>query len=123
LYLRHFDVVKENFEIFLPFVIYVVKIVIELMGEKMTSLRMALLLVLSVLMTIMFACTPSYPSYTPNPHIEKQGATPQYSFFGSAQIQYPTQTKDATINIRDNGQGNGDNVGDSSNDNGFTFDL
>ena len=110
-------------DFFLPFNTYIVKIIIELMGETMTILRMAFLLVLSLLIGIMFACTPSYPSHTPNPHVEKYGATIQYSFFGSTQIQYPANTKDATINHTDNGQGGSDTSGDISGDNGFTFDL
>lgn len=89
----------------------------------MTSLRIALLLILSVLVAIMFACTPSYPLHAPDPHVEKRGATTQYSFFGYTQIQYPTITKDAYINHGDNGQGAGDTSGDISTDNGFTFDL
>ena len=66
------------------------------------------------------ACTPSYPTSTLNPHIEKNGASTQYSFFGSAQIQYP-MLKDASINS-DTGQGSG-NTSDLSNETGFVFDF
>ena len=92
------------------------------MGEVMTKLKTFVVLALSVAVTLLVACAPSYPTHTPPSNIIKHGATTQYSFFSSTQIQYPgTNTKDASINRYDNGGSAGDtNTGGET---GFVFDF
>ena len=93
------------------------------MGEKMTRVKFFLLLIVVGLVAFTFAaCRPSIPSYSPNPGIESHGATPQYSYFGYAQIQYPQEKKDVIVNRPDNGQGVGD-AADASGETGFVFDF
>ena len=83
---------------------------------------MLLMIGVGLVALVFAACTPSTPSYSPNPNIQPYGATNQYSFFGYGQIQYPAQNnKDATINRPDYGQGGSDAV-DASGE-GFVFDF
>ena len=90
----------------------------------MTRFRSVLFMLIGGLAVVFFtACRPSYPSYSPSPGIESQGATNQYSFFGYSQVQYQQEKeKDATTNVPDYGQGAGD-AQDASGETGFVFDF
>ncbi len=89
----------------------------------MTKIKMFALLALGLLGALLFACTPSYPTHTPNSSIVTHGATSQYSFFSYAQIQYPTNIGDAKINHADNGGNAGDSFADTGGETGFVFDF